>query len=108
MKSTALPSLSEEQLPVELLKILKQSSEKRILLEIKNKRIYYSIPKSINKVRDRYSELIDKKYFKGLSKEEKDELTELEAILDETEEPIYNPIKQILNKELSMLKKKSI
>jgi len=54
------------------------------------------ITKPIDQARERYSELIDKKFITGLSADEQGELTRLEELIDETEAELYNQtIKQL-------------
>lgn len=63
---------------------------------------------SEKQARDRYAELVDKKFRASLSEPEQAELLHLKAYLDEADAKFYEPIKQKLRTSLTKLRKPSL
>lgn len=67
---------------------------------------FFSVSKTLlsktkhQKVYDRYSELVEKKYLSPLSKEEETELSVINATLDKLETPVYDAIYSSLKQVL--------
>ena len=57
--------------------------------------------------RDRYAELVDKKFQSGITKSEQDELLRLRAHLDEADAKLYGPIEEKLETVLAKLRRRS-
>ena len=57
-----------------------------------------------SQARDRYSELVEKKYASSLSDAERAEMLRLQAYLDEVEAEFYEPAKKMLSSALAKLR----
>ena len=60
-----------------------------------------------DQARDRYADLVDKKFRSSLSEDEQAELARLQTYLDEIETPFYEPIERKLKSALGELRQKS-
>ena len=58
--------------------------------------------------RERYAELVDKKFCSALSKAEEEELQRLQACLDEAEAKLYEPVERELEAALTKLRRQSL
>jgi hypothetical protein len=61
-----------------------------------------------SQARDRYAELVDKKFSSFLSKDEGEELVRLQTYLDEADAKFYEPIERKLESALTQLRRKSL
>jgi len=61
----------------------------------------------VAQARDRYAELVDKKFRSPLSPAEQEELKSLDAFLDESEAELYEPIERKLESVLAKLRQRS-
>lgn len=57
-----------------------------------------------SQARDRYSELVEKKYASSLSDAERAEMLRLQPYLDEVEAEFYEPAKKMLSSALAKLR----
>jgi hypothetical protein len=60
------------------------------------------------RARERYAELVDKKFLSGLSESEKAELQSLQTCLDEAEAKLYEPVERELEVTLRKLRRRSL
>ena len=60
------------------------------------------------RARERYAELVDKKFNSALSQSEKAELQRLETRLDEAEAKLYEPVEKELEAALTKLRRRSL
>jgi hypothetical protein len=58
--------------------------------------------------RDRYSDLVDKKFRSSLSDSERAELSRLQVYLDEVEAGFYEPVERKLESVLTKLRQRSL
>lgn len=61
-----------------------------------------------SQARDRYAELVDKKFSSSLSEDEGEELARLQVYLDEADAKFYQPIERRLESTLTQLRRKSL
>jgi hypothetical protein len=60
------------------------------------------------RARERYAELVDKKFSSSLSESEEEELRRLQLCLDEAEAELYGPIEGELDAILTKLRRRSL
>jgi hypothetical protein len=61
-----------------------------------------------SQARDRYADLVDKKFRSSLSEPEKVELSRLQVYLDEVEAGFYEPVERKLESVLTKLRQRSL
>ena len=61
-----------------------------------------------NRARERYAELVDKKFRSALSESEQVELQRLQGRLDQAEAKLYEPIERELESALTKLRRRTL